>query len=295
MVEVLVIPDGAAEDPRRGPTSLERARTPVLDALCAEGEVRARRTIPAGLRAGSEVGIPTLLGVKLTAEPSRGLVEAAAYEVEIPNGSRAWRVDAPRDRAREYVGDAARLGLVHLRGHRFLFVGSEPPRLPAPWRVWPNGVALPRALDDSTVVVAAPGAAVGCARLLGAPVVVPGGVTGDVDTGYAAKAEGAVAAIDAAVARVVVHVGAPDEASHRRDVRAKVAALEAIDALILAPLREAVAARRGTLEVCPDHGTDPLTGDHLADPVPAVRWGSGIASSGLDRLTERAVAEVVVR
>ncbi len=292
MVEVLVIPDGAAEDPGRGPTSLERAHTPVLDALCAEGEVCARRTIPEGLRAGSEVGIPALLGAELTTEPSRGLIEAAAYRIDLPRGRRAWRVDAPRERATHLHNEARRVGLAHLRGHRFLSIGFEPPDLPEPWRVWPDGAALRRTLDDSTVVVAAAGAAAGCARLLGARVVVPRGVTGDVDTDYGAKARAAIAAMQHA-RRVVLHVGAPDEAAHRRDGRAKVAALEAIDALILAPLRAEVAARDGTLEVCPDHGTDPVTGEHLADPVPALRWGAGIAPSGRVRLTERAVAEVV--
>lgn len=293
MVEVLVIPDGAAEDPRRGATSLERARTPVLDALCAEGEVFARRTIPEGLCAGSEVGIPSLLGVELTAVPSRGLIEAAAHAIELPRGSKAWRVDAPRVRAADFLEEAARLGLTHLRGHRFLFVGSELPPLPAHWRVWADGAVLPRALDDSIVVVAATGAASGCARLLGARVVEPPRATGDVDTDYAAKALAAIAAMEEAE-RVVLHVGAPDEASHRRDPRAKVAALEAIDALILAPLRKALGARGATLAVCPDHGTDPFTGEHLRDPVPMVRWGPRVTARGPDRLSERAVGKAVV-
>src|SRR3954449_10481600 len=41
---------------------------------------------------------------------------------------------------------------------------------------------LPRVLDDTPVVVAARGAAAGCARLLGAALVVPPGATGDVDS-----------------------------------------------------------------------------------------------------------------
>jgi 2,3-bisphosphoglycerate-independent phosphoglycerate mutase len=291
MVSVLVILDGAAEDPGRGPTSLERARMPTLDALCAEGEVRARRTIPPGLRAGSEVGIPTLLGAELSAEPSRGRIEAAARGVEIPEGLGVWRVDAPREGAASLAAEAARLGLVPLRGHRFLFVGGAPPDLGPPWRVWPDGPGLPRLLDDSTVVVAAAGAAAGCARMLGARAIVPDGATGDVDTDYRAKAAAALEAMGEA-ARVVVHVGAPDEASHRRDAAAKVRALEAIDALLLSPLRAAAARRGATLEVCPDHGTDPRTGAHLAGPVPAVRWGPGIVPSGPNRLSERATRGV---
>lgn len=183
MVEVLVVPDGAAEDPRLGRTSLERAHTPALDALCREGEVRARRTIPHDLAAGSEVGIPTLLGAEPSAAPSRGSIEAAAVGVEVPVGRRAWRVDCQRGREGDPAlrAEAARLQLKHLRGHRFLFVGPRPPEVSASWRVWPDGPTLARAMDDSTVVVAAPGAASGCAQLLGARVIVPRGATGDTE------------------------------------------------------------------------------------------------------------------
>ena len=142
-------------------------------------------------------------------------------------------------------------------------------------RVWADGAALPRVLDETTVVVAARGAAAGCARLLGAALVVPPGATGDVDTDLRAKARAAVDAIERGAQRIVVHVGAPDEAAHRRDGAGKVAALEALDAALLAPLRDAVARAGGTLAVCPDHGTDPVDGTHDAAPVPALRWGAG--------------------
>lgn len=61
MVAVLVILDGASEPWRGAPTSLERARTPVLDRLAREGELTRLRTIAAGLAAGSEAAIPALL------------------------------------------------------------------------------------------------------------------------------------------------------------------------------------------------------------------------------------------
>lgn len=290
MVEVIVIPDGAAEDPRPGLTSLERAHTPTLDALCAEGEVRHRCTIPAGLPAGSEVGIPTVLGVQLADAPARGLIEAAAAGIAVADGMWAWRVDASRDNPPACVPD----GLLHLRGHRFLAIAREAPRLWRPWRVWPAGAALPRALDDSTIVVGAPGAAVGCALLLGARARVPEGVTGDARTDLRAKAASAIALLDEAT-RVVVHVAAPDEASHERDPVAKIAALEAIDRLVIAPLADAITARGGALVVCPDHGTDPATGEHLREPVPMLRWGQGITPSGPSRLTERALLEALIR
>ena len=57
-----VILDGASEPLGEEPTSLERARTPVLDGLAAEGSVIRLRTVARGLPAGSESAIPALLG-----------------------------------------------------------------------------------------------------------------------------------------------------------------------------------------------------------------------------------------
>ncbi len=296
MVEVMVILDGAAEHPRKGPTSLEHATTPVLDSLCRSGQVRLRHVTPPGLDPGSEVGIPTLLGTHLRATPARGLIEAAAAAIDPPVGGGAWRVDLPRELADDPAlrREAQRLGLVPLRGHRFLALSATSPQLRKPWRVWPEGAALPRALGSSTVVVCAVGAAAGIGRLMGARVVVPPGATGDVDTDYRAKSEAAVRSMDDAE-RVVVHIAAPDEASHRRDRAAKIAALQAIDAEVLRPLRDAVGKRSGTLVVCPDHGTDPETGAHLAGPVPCLRWGSAVRATGSVRLVEREVEELVAR
>ena len=51
--DVLDIPDGAAQPLRDGaPTALEAARTPVLDALAAEGAVLRVATTPDGLPPG---------------------------------------------------------------------------------------------------------------------------------------------------------------------------------------------------------------------------------------------------
>ena len=86
------------------------------------------------------------------------------------------------------------------------------------------------------MAIGARGAAIGIARLMGARSIVPPGATGRLGTDLAGKATAALAAIDAGAARVVVHVGAPDEAAHEHDADAKVAAIEAVDAQLLAPL-----------------------------------------------------------
>jgi 2,3-bisphosphoglycerate-independent phosphoglycerate mutase len=158
--------------------------------------------------------------------------------------------------------------------------------------VWPEGVEPPRILDEQVVVIAAAGAAAGCARLLGARVMIPPGATGGPDTDLRAKTAAAVAAIDAGTRRVVVHVGAADEAAHERDAAGKVAALERIDAELVAPVARAVREGGGSLTVCPDHGCDPVTGAHEDHPVPCLRWPDASGPAG--RLTERAVRGLAV-
>ncbi|MDX6720423.1 MAG: 2,3-bisphosphoglycerate-independent phosphoglycerate mutase, partial [Solirubrobacteraceae bacterium] len=203
-----------------------------------------------------------------------------------------------------------------LAGHRLLLVG--PPPLPAAaraasLRAWPEGVVPPRLLGPETVVVGARGAAIGTARLMGAATIVPDGATGCPRSDLAAKAAAAIRALRDGVARVVVHVGGPDEAAHLRDRAAKVAAIERADRELVGLLAAAVRDAGGTLRVCPDHGCDPATGEHDRAPVPCVTWDGGRASArggvqspGWDgrpppardaparRLTERAVASLPV-
>ncbi len=302
MVDVLVIPDGAAQPPRDGAlTALERAHTPVLDALASEGVVMRVATTPERLPAGSETGVSTLLGAPPSEPVGRGWVDAAAYGVEVPEGMTPWRADLVyRNGKRGSVRQARDIcshlgpGAYAVGGHRLLLLAAERPAdrrmLGLQLRVWNDGPP-PAGSIPATVVICAAGAAAGCGRLLGAEVVVPEGATGDVGTDLHAKAS---AAMRASAERIVVHVGAPDEAAHRRDPDGVVAALERLDAELLAPLREAVRAAGGRLTVCPDHFTDPFNGQHGGAPVPAVVWGAGVSPAGPDRLTERSAATAPV-
>jgi 2,3-bisphosphoglycerate-independent phosphoglycerate mutase len=293
VVDVLVILDGASEPRGDGPTSLESARTPVLDALAAEGSIAALRTVPPDLPAGSETAIPVLLGWSPPAPVDRGALEAAAHEVTLATGEWAWRIDAADpDGAAEaaaFLRDHAPAHHVRrLAGHRLLLWGRPPlpaaARRPGLWP-WPEGTVPPRVLDARTTVIAARGAAAGAARLMGARVVNPPGATGLPDSDFAAKALYARAAIADGAARVVVHVGAPDEAAHQRDRALKIASIERADRELLGPVAAAVRVTGGRLRVCPDHGCDPATGRHDGAPVPCLTWpGRGTGA----RLTEAA-------
>ena len=68
----------------------------------------------------------------------------------------------------------------------------------------------------------------GMGRLMGLSVVDVPNITGYYDTDYAAKADYALKSLEEKDF-VLIHVEAPDEASHNGDLREKIAAIENID------------------------------------------------------------------
>jgi 2,3-bisphosphoglycerate-independent phosphoglycerate mutase len=121
----------------------------------------------------------------------------------------------------------------------------------------------------------------GIGRLIGWEIIKVPGITGYLDTDFAAKGRYAVDALTK-FGLVMVHVEAPDEASHDRDVAAKVRALERIDREIVGPVM-ACADAEGDVKVLivPDHITSVQDGKHKRGAVPFAMWGAGIeAASG---------------
>jgi 2,3-bisphosphoglycerate-independent phosphoglycerate mutase len=300
VVDVLVIPDGAAQPPRPGvPTALEQAYTPALDAVAAEGSLMRVATTPTGLPAGSESGIPTLLGAAPDAPVGRGRVDAAGRGIAVPDDVIPWRADlvyrnGRRASIRQVRDVCAHLGsgAQPIGGHRVLLMSRSRPLdrriLGLHLRVWADGPAPAGPLPRPTTLICAAGTAAGCGRLLGADVVTPDGTTGDVDTDLDAKLRAAAQAVASEVPLVVVHVGGPDEAAHRREQESVISALERIDSQLVGPLFAIVERRGGRLAVCPDHGTDPVTGVHDPAPVPAVVWPRLRHADGGESFDERA-------
>ncbi len=132
----------------------------------------------------------------------------------------------------------------------------------------------------------------GTGKLAGMEFLQVPGATGYLDTNYAGKGR---AALDYIYLHdfVAVHVEAPDEAGHNRDVDGKVKALESIDRHILAPLY-VMAKYYGDwrILVCPDHPTPVGTGKHSGEPIPFVLWGPGFAANGAEAFSEREAARV---
>ena len=258
---------------------------------------------------------------------SRGRIDAAAHGIDEPDGAVVHRIDVRHDDGRPWpqlapVAESLMRGSLseeaghvqRLSAHKLVAFAitepilppredliaagraagveipdDDPPRL----KLWPDGAVPPPILDDGTVVVCAPrSTAAGIARLMGAEVLHPRGATGDVGSDLAAKSRAASALLRDGTATVVVHVGGPDEAAHRHDPALKARELQRLDRDLLAPLAGVALDAGATVAICPDHGSDPRTGRHVADPVPALVWGPGVPRSGPDRMTEAAVARL---
>jgi 2,3-bisphosphoglycerate-independent phosphoglycerate mutase len=108
----------------------------------------------------------------------------------------------------------------------------------------------------------------GIAQLIGWDIINVPGITGYVDTDYAAKGHYAAEALkDHDV--VCVHIEATDESGHEGDYVKKIKALEEIDAKVIPPIWKALKSYGDwRLFVSPDHPTPCALKTHTADYVP---------------------------
>jgi len=128
---------------------------------------------------------------------------------------------------------------------------------------------------------------VGIAKLIGWDRINVPGITGYVDTDYAAKGKYAAAALDD-YDLVCVHVEAPDEASHEGSFEKKLYALEEIDAKTVPPILEKLKSfDQWRILVTPDHPTSIKTKTHSHEMVPWIVAGSDIPALGLGNYCEQ--------
>ncbi len=131
----------------------------------------------------------------------------------------------------------------------------------------------------------------GIGRILGWDVVEVPGATGYLDTDYAAKGRYAIETLEN-FDFVVVHVEATDEASHEGDAAAKVAALERIDADIVAPVHAALKDQGDyRILICPDHPTFLRTKTHSHGYVPFTVAGVDVEADAAQTYDEVAAAQ----
>jgi len=117
----------------------------------------------------------------------------------------------------------------------------------------------------------------GMAELFGIDRLTVAGVTDGSDNDYEAQIKAGLAAL-ADHDLVVIHVEAPDEEGHAGDAAAKIAAIEAIDALMISRLREQIADVR--VLCMPDHPTPVDLKTHVGEAVPFVLAGPGVNHNG---------------
>jgi 2,3-bisphosphoglycerate-independent phosphoglycerate mutase len=126
----------------------------------------------------------------------------------------------------------------------------------------------------------------GIGQLAGWDVIDVPGATGYVDTDFAAKGRYAIDALTR-LDLVLVHVEAPDEASHEGDVKAKIRAIERIDSDIVGPVMSRADMNGGIrVLIVPDHVTCVEDGKHKRGAVPFAMWGEGIRAAAGSRYAE---------
>jgi len=111
-------------------------------------------------------------------------------------------------------------------------------------------------------------------------VNVPG-ATGYLDTDYKAKGEHAIKALqDHDI--IFIHVEAPDEAGHARNIKEKIKSIENIDSKILGPLLDELPSYDSfRLTLLTDHPTPIKVGTHTPDPVPYAIYGENIEKDNI--------------
>jgi len=125
----------------------------------------------------------------------------------------------------------------------------------------------------------------GLAKLAGIDILTILGVTDNIDNNYAAQARGMLEALQN-YDLVFCHVEAPDESAHEGLTDEKIKSIEAIDELMIGPLRSWHGPDLRVL-VMPDHPTPIRLKTHVDDPVPFVLWGPGFEANGAVAFSEK--------
>ncbi|MGN1410459.1 MAG: cofactor-independent phosphoglycerate mutase [Eubacteriales bacterium] len=159
----------------------------------------------------------------------------------------------------------------------WLWSPGKKPALPSFGEKWGLRAAIISAVD----LIKGIGICAGC------DVIEVEGATGNFATNYRGKAEAAIKAFSDHDL-VYVHVEAPDECGHRGEADVKTAAVEKIDAEILAPVHEFLAnsGEDYKIMVLPDHPTPIEIRTHSMEPVPFFIYDSRNDVSGAEKFTE---------
>lgn len=127
----------------------------------------------------------------------------------------------------------------------------------------------------------------GIARLMGMGVVdAPTGMP-EVEQ-YEAWADLALEAIEG-FDGLYIHIKGPDVPAHDGDHEAKMASIEAIDAIFFGRLLDGLDLRRSLVAVTADHSTSCVRRAHTDGPVPLLVCGGGVSADSVQTFGETAV------
>lgn len=146
--------------------------------------------------------------------------------------------------------------------------GKNPANMMWPWGqgYCPEIRTLQESFGIKGAVISAVDIVNGIGKYLGMNLVKVPGATGYFDTNYEGKAEYALKSLEN-FDFVLIHVEAPDEASHIGDAHLKVKTIEDLDNRLLGRLLEGL-DEDYVIAVMPDHTTQTSDGTHSNDPVP---------------------------
>ncbi len=119
------------------------------------------------------------------------------------------------------------------------------------------------------------------------------GANGGLDTNYEGKAQAAVDVLTGGGCDFVyVHLEGPDEMGHQGSAEKKVKAIEYLDARVVKPVAEGLAAAGEDFRmlVLPDHPTPVCIRTHSAEAVPFLLYDSTCPRSGNRHYNEREAA-----
>jgi 2,3-bisphosphoglycerate-independent phosphoglycerate mutase len=103
----------------------------------------------------------------------------------------------------------------------------------------------------------------GIAKLLNMTLIPVPGATGDIDTDLVKKSKAALYAAKT-YPFVLLHINGADEAAHRKNPEEKRAFLHKVDTIVIKALLQS----DWNIYVVSDHGTDPITGQHIGHRQP---------------------------
>ena len=129
----------------------------------------------------------------------------------------------------------------------------------------------------------------GVCKTAGMSLIDVEGATGMPDTNYMGKAQATVKALKD-YDFVLLHVKAPDIASHDKNPQLKIQVIEKIDEM-LGYILDNVDLTTTYLAVTADHTTAIVTGNHEGDPVPIAIIGPYVRSDDVEEFGERTCAK----